>query len=276
MERPSVLQIESTARCNAKCSFCPVGLGLERPVGEMSDELVDKILADAHALGIDRVLLFLNGEPFIFKRFFGWLHKLRHYGMKTHVFTNGASLTRDKADQLASFHDVVELVCFSVSGKDAESQRRIMNLDFDRVIQNIRYFANDANYNGFADTTIIKQVYVSMPNIEGTAYQNQWKQLWAKEGIKAQVNPNFNWGGRVGHDKGGFTSYCGRLDHMTVLWDGRVNLCCMDGHGEVILGDLNHQTISEVYNGEVAKHYRSLHTQGRQSELKLCDICTMR
>ena len=268
MKRPSILQIESTAKCNAKCSFCPVGIGLEREVGEMSDELFKKILDEANGLGIKMVLLFLNGEPFIFKPFFDWLECLRNYDMKTHVFTNGASLTEEKARSLVSYSDVVELVCFSVSGYDRETHREIMGLDHDRVIKNIKQFLviNDGDID----------CYASMPSIKDANYQANWKNYWKNVGLRAQVNPNFNWGGRVGYKKSSFTSRCGRLDHMTVLWDGRVSLCCMDGHGEVILGDLNTQTILEVYNGDVAKRYRSLHNQGNQSELKLCDVCNMR
>lgn len=265
---PTVLQIESTARCNAKCSFCPVGLGLKRPVGDMSEELFGKIIMDAHSLGIKRVLLFLNGEPFVFRPFFEWLARLRILGMKTHIFTNAAALTEEKAQRLVDFRDVVELVCFSVSGHNGETHREIMNLNFDHVLKNIQTYLrlNEGRIDSYA----------SMPSIKDANYYATWKKFWNGVGLKAQVNPNFNWGGNVGEKKASYTSYCGRLDHMTVLWDGRVSLCCMDGHGEVILGDLNTQTITEVYEGEVATHYRSLHTQGRQSELNLCDVCNMR
>ena len=37
---------------------------------------------------------------------------------------------------------------------------------------------------------------------------------------------------------------------FTVLWDGRVALCCADFDGRVILGDLRTSTIREVWNGE--------------------------
>lgn len=268
MERPQLLQIESTARCNAKCFFCPVGTGLNREVGDMSDELFEKILAEANNLGIGMVLLFLNGEPFIFNRFFDWLQRLRDCEMKTHIFTNGVALSEEKAKQLVSYSDIIELVCFSVPGYNGASHREIMGLNHSKVLENIRQFLsiNNGQIN----------CYASMPDINGPIYQDAWKKYWKAIGLRPQVNPNFNWGGRVGKDKAGYTSYCGRLYHMTVLWDGRVSLCCMDGHGEVILGDLNTQTILEVYNSELAKHYRKLHKEGKQRELKLCDVCNMR
>jgi hypothetical protein len=237
----------------------------------MSDELFDDILLQADALGIKQILIFLNGEPFVFSRFFDWLEKLRGYGMKTHVFTNAAAMSPEKSEKLVSYADVAELVCFSVSGMDTQSQRDIMNLPMGRVIRNIRHFI-DINTNKIP-------FWVSMPDVGGKGYQKKWKAFWSDivGSKRCQVNPMFNWGGKVTHaKKGNLTSFCNRLNHMTVLWDGRVSLCCMDGHGDVILGDLNHETIDEVYNGELAKHYRSKHRSGQQRDLKLCDVCNMR
>ena len=271
MDIPKVLQIESTARCNAKCSFCPVGVGLKRDVGEMSDTLFDKILVEANDLGIKTILIFLNGEPFIFSRFFDWLEKLRSYNMVTHVFTNASLMTKEKTDKLISYSDVVDRICFSVSGKDVESQRQTMDLPMDRVVENIRYFVS-------ANAGLIKY-WVAMPGLFDRAYRNSWVAFWNSiaGAEKAQVNPVLNWGGNIeSTTKTNQFKYCSRLYHMTVLWDGRVNLCCMDGHGEVILGDLNTQTILEVYNGDLARHYRMKHKFKQQSDLKLCNACNMR
>jgi hypothetical protein len=37
---------------------------------------------------------------------------------------------------------------------------------------------------------------------------------------------------------------------FTVLWDGRVSLCCADFDGRHILGDLNTSSIKDVWNAE--------------------------
>jgi hypothetical protein len=38
---------------------------------------------------------------------------------------------------------------------------------------------------------------------------------------------------------------------MSVLWDGRVVTCCMDSNGVQVVGDLNKQTVQEVWTGPV-------------------------
>ena len=37
---------------------------------------------------------------------------------------------------------------------------------------------------------------------------------------------------------------------FTVLWDGRVSLCCADFDGREILGDLRTSTIEDVWNND--------------------------
>ena len=36
---------------------------------------------------------------------------------------------------------------------------------------------------------------------------------------------------------------------MSVLWDGRVVTCCMDYNGVQAIGDLNSQSVKEIWNG---------------------------
>lgn len=38
---------------------------------------------------------------------------------------------------------------------------------------------------------------------------------------------------------------------MSVLWDGRVVTCCVDSNGMQVLGDLNSESVAEVWNGPV-------------------------
>ncbi|MBN1433985.1 SPASM domain-containing protein [Candidatus Fermentibacterales bacterium] len=61
---------------------------------------------------------------------------------------------------------------------------------------------------------------------------------------------------------------------MTVCWDGKVVPCCRDLNAELIVGDLNRQTIEEVWRGETLTRLRRLHAQGRHREIDLCEPCS--
>ena len=60
---------------------------------------------------------------------------------------------------------------------------------------------------------------------------------------------------------------------FTVLWDGRVSLCCADFDGRTILGDLNTSTIKEVWNSEPFRHVRRQHLESGGPDIcRACDL----
>jgi MoaA/NifB/PqqE/SkfB family radical SAM enzyme len=61
---------------------------------------------------------------------------------------------------------------------------------------------------------------------------------------------------------------------MHILSDGRVTLCCMDYHQQVIAGDLRHQTIQEVWTGpEFARIRQRITGQVPSPNEFLCKRC---
>ncbi len=62
---------------------------------------------------------------------------------------------------------------------------------------------------------------------------------------------------------------------MTVNWEGKVVLCCVDMESKVILGDLTKETISEVWQGTALRGLRDLALQRRKREMVLCRECDL-
>lgn len=273
MEKPTLVQIESSTACNAKCVFC-ARPNMKRKGGTMQQSLFEKILWESKELNVSEFLLFLNGEPLMFPRLFGWLKQLREAELKTVLFTNASQLTPHTSTILTSFHDVIHTIVFSLGGVDTETYKQVMNLDYGIVRNNIQKFAQINN--GKIQT---KAHIARMSKTD--AFLGQWMEHWAPYVDDVAPTVMFNYAGLVSdeleHKEGnGFVrSYCGRLYHTTVLWDGRACLCCMDAEGQVILGDVNTQTISEIYNGDLARHYRTKQLEGKYSELLLCRDCNM-
>jgi radical SAM protein with 4Fe4S-binding SPASM domain len=75
-----------------------------------------------------------------------------------------------------------------------------------------------------------------------------FKKIWGKNAIFGEFK---NWGG-ARHDKlekTGERKPCwALLNTMSVLWDGRVVPCCMDYDGKLILGDVNKNTLTEIWH----------------------------
>jgi len=267
-----MIQLETSTACDARCVFCP-HKDLKRHGGSMKEELFVSIIDQAADLGIPEVLLFLNGEPLLFPKLFTWLELLRDRGLITAIFTNAASLTAEKSERLMGFSDVIRVICFSLGGFDRETYRAVMGLDYETVYANVTRFL-EVN-----DGAIPVEAHIPLMS-KTVGFMDKWRERWGPLLLSAPTDM-FNFAGLVSdelelresdrHKKG----KCGRLDHLTVLWNGEVCLCCMDAEGQVILGNLNQQSIMEAFNSETAVYYRTLHETGRFDELPLCKNCNM-
>jgi hypothetical protein len=49
----------------------------------------------------------------------------------------------------------------------------------------------------------------------------------------------------------------------------------MDPLGRKIFGDLNHQTVSEVWLSDERRRYATLHEEGRGTECEVCCDCNI-
>jgi hypothetical protein len=255
------LQVETIAGCNARCTMCPVP-AMTRKRGVMDQALFERIVDQAVELGVRQVIPFLNGEPLLDPHIFTRLDYLTNRDRTFHLFTNGSKLTREVADRL-SIYPLRELVISFVGGTK-EAYERVMGLNYERVTANIDYMISVAPY----------PVKIYMTEFEDTAGTVQaFRKTW---GDRAFVGAYSNWAGKkpdpVVDQYQRDPKPCPRvLERMTVLVDGRVSLCCLDVEGEVILGDLNPQTLAKVWESQQWR--RDAHRAYAFDTLPLCKSC---
>ncbi len=95
------------------------------------------------------------------------------------------------------------------------------------------------------------------------------KTTWTKDGQE-------NWAGNVPGihlEREPMKAWCFRpFYQLYVHYNGNVVLCCCDWKGDVVLGNINENTLSEIFSGPVATTYRqNLNNKNRQ--MKLCNVC---
>ncbi len=262
----TTVQIETIAHCNATCDFCPVGfLPFNRPQGVMPDSLYRKIVDDAVDMGVTTVIPFLNGEPLMDKHLFDRLDYIAAKGLRTVIFTNGSLLNKAKADRLATYTNI-DSITFSFHGGDEYTYEKVMGLNFNYTRKNIDYF--------LTITQVPTNVYLL--SYEHTRESvDAFKQLWREHAFVSEAY--FTWGGLTESQRARLLEHppqpCQRLlHHMTVLVDGRVNLCCMDFHGAVILGDVNQMALADIWAGNQAMRNRH---KRYDFDMALCRDCSM-
>lgn len=257
------IQFETTTACNARCTMCPLPT-MQRTRGRMSEALFHKIVHDGLEMGVRHFIPFLNGEPLVDPRFFAWMDYMAERDIITTIFTNVSLLTAEKAQRLAQYTNINEVV-LSFHGGTKEAYERVMGLDYDDCKAKTEHFLSIAPY----------PVKVYMTEFEDNAgTRAAFRATW---GDHAFIGAYFNWAGdrpsalAARHLQS--PKPCARvLGQMTIMWDGRVNLCCMDIEGRVVLGNANTQHLRDIWENNQAMRNRH---KALDFDMPLCKTCNV-
>jgi hypothetical protein len=270
MQYPQVVQFELTTACNAVCSFCPHSAMAETGRrGKMSDELVAKILDEIAAWPVkpNSICPFLTNEPFADNRIFDVSSRIRDVAPASELtfFTNASLLNKARREAILAVPGTTKFFC-SLHHVNAADYKAELGLDFDRTVDNIRGLVAESPTR----VTVLKVG-------DGDARHNAVFCDWVAThipGAMPMISARWNWKGSIqsweGHNLHG-DIICPRSTSLTILADGRVNLCCMDNAGEYPLGDINTQTLLEVYNSPAHAHFFST----PKSQKSPCNNCNM-
>jgi len=254
------LQVETTNICNAHCVFCPHDR-FEK-FGTMSDGLYEKIVRDASQYNLDSFTPMLTGEPFCDPQIIERIRLARELMPRTQIvlFTNGSRLARNDINALADAGNVKVFV--SLNGASEETRHKLMGLDdWNEVKAKIDYMHEMGLH---PITTMVWFPTLTLREISA------FGELDTSLAIQFQ-----SFAGEIYRYKRRSATSCNRVTkYMTVLWDGWVNLCCFDPFGKVIFGNLNRQTIEEVWNSPLHLGYLEAHSENRGQEMELCQSCT--
>jgi len=282
---PFYINVEPTSYCNIRCRIC--SYDYTRKPGYMELSLYEKIIDEASRINIHEVAHFLAGEPLLHPELPYMVEYATAAGMESRLHTNALLLTEEKSRQLLNAG--LAFLGVSFDGDDAETYNFMrQGSDFDKVIDNIRTFLRLKQERGkekphVALKVVKKEEDRQSGNVSGTGLfiKESFRRLF--EGLPVDqfkvVHPH-DWRGEVKHEvphvSAGDCYYpCMVLwGTMSIGWDGRVVGCAADLNGHDILGDLNHESIMDVWNSGRLKYYRKMHREGRYRELDLCRDCT--
>jgi MoaA/NifB/PqqE/SkfB family radical SAM enzyme len=265
---PEIVQIESTNICNAKCVFCPRD-EMHRRQGVMRFDLFCKIVDECADLGITHVRVHNYGEPFIDK---GLVEKVRYAKRKgiaeVGMISNGTLITDEVARGM--IHAGLDAINISVdaSGKDVFEATRI-GLNYDKVIANIERLVRIRGELGQKRPKLILSFVRQNNSLDEQAFIEHWRPV----ADKIHITDLHNWAGTLNaRSDVNYPCYRPWLT-FTVLWDGRVSLCCADFDGRTILGDLNSATIQEIWNAEPYRNVRREHLESGGPDIcRSCDL----
>ena len=295
LSTPFGLFIDPTNWCNFHCSFCPRNQDdfstFAGKFCHMSYELFEKIVNDIKQFPerLKVIRLYYLGEPLLNKNFikmFAYLCK-ENICDRIEVTTNGSLLTNDKADALlkAARTFVGNIYFrFSIYGIDGGGYKRIVKNAVDplNIMHNIKYLFDAkqgadniflyakklATYDDEDETfykmfkPICDEVNLEMPmNWSGAEEKNLLKEAFSESQLR-----------KVPKKK--IPKACSYpFTNLAVNSDGTVVICCVDWSRGTLVGNVNENSLVDIWNGEPLKRIRRLHLDGKRSEISSCKNC---
>jgi radical SAM protein with 4Fe4S-binding SPASM domain len=275
---PLVLIVESSSYCNLVCVGCP-HKDLTRRRGFIKWDLFTKIIDEAARYDV-RTWLHFMGEPLMHPQIFDMIDyatqkNLSYFGMST----NGILLTeRNRGRILDSGLTRFEI---SVDSLDPD----LLGLlrpggSPETIIANAHAFFEEKYARGRTHPV----TSVSMRQMQENAHEvdsfvAHWKEILQPPDFVLAIAWN-SWGGKEGVEHARYQAPswrvpCLKLWNMAmVLQDGRMVTCDAMYDGQVVMGDVNEQSIHEIYNGETYRAMRQCHLDGRAADLDICNGCS--
>jgi len=265
---PDIVQIESTNLCNAKCVFCPRD-EMHRRQGVMDMDLFKKVVDECAALGITHIRVHNYGEPFLDRQL---VEKVRYAKAKgipeVGMISNGSLITEDVARGMVEAGLDAINISVDAAGKDVFERTRL-HLKYDDVVANIRALHRIRVQLGRTHPKLILSFVRQNNSDDEQAFIREWSRI----ADKIHITDLHNWAGTL-NDHSDVRFPCYRLwQTFTVLWDGRVSLCCADFDGRNILGDLRTSTIARIWNSAPYRAVRRQHLEsGGPAICRSCDL----
>ena len=268
---PAHVHLETLARCNAVCSFCPYP-GIERKGAVMDDALIEKVvgdLCDIPQLHAFQLSPFKVNEPFLDNRLFDLLglFQVRLPNARITLTSNASPITEKKLAQLATFPRIGYL-WISFNDHREQEYEQTMQLPYRRTIERLEMIHRARAEQRLAIPVVLSRVSDGSPADPAfTAWVKARFPLF-----EASLFPRGGWIGQVAGESAAAPAVgCSRWFDLSITATGGVAHCCMDGKAEFPIGDVRHEHALDIYN---KPDFRRLRAElGTRLEAEPCRRC---
>lgn len=274
---PFRLWIEPTSVCNLRCVMCPQSLDIPKKHGYMKLELFKKIIDEAKEF-VNDINVHHTGEATLHPQLSEMIKYAEENGIITKLHTNATLLNEDLSKKLISAG--LSLLSFSFDGFDAETYESIrVKAKFDKTLNNVLNFLKlKKRMNSAKPYTILEIIqlndFLCKRNEKYKEFIKKFKGLPLNEII---IKEPHNWAGKyeLPISEREYSACTFPWYALVINWNGIVTPCPQDYYCEIILGDINNQSLKEIWNSYPIQDLRRKMKEKDIEETKPCYNCDM-
>lgn len=268
--------VEPGNYCNLNCTTC-ANNKLTRPKGQMNILLYKRIINEiAEKNPYSRLWLDFYGEPLIQKfKLYYMIDYAKKCGLKNiNINTNGTLLDEEMAEMLLdSGINFISIDCDGFSKEVYEGIR--VGAKRDVTYANIEYILRRKQELGVSEPIIEVKV---MEMEENKDEIDTIISYWRERGAWTTKRRLISWAGMCENIKIEDSENrvaCGNaVGILPITWDGKAVNCVMDVDAQYVCGDVNVQSIEEIWKNRNVKMVEK-HMQHKWDELpEICHNCS--
>lgn len=276
---PKRITVELTSLCNLSCTFCPRECITKN--GMMSEKLYKKII-DEMARHLPVTLVpFFRGESLLHPKCMDFLRYAVQKGIKPIQFTsNGLMFDEDIARE---FIDIgIDFVSFSLDTLDEKKYKTSrLRGDLHKSMNNVLQFS-DMCAKRKIEGKFAPTIQVSTINTKEYEQSiDEFVDFWRKHVDIVRVYEEHDERGRFRNNEVSkivdavcVKKTCKKIySDMVICWDGSLAMCCYDWIQNQNIGNVEEQTIEQVWNGDKFNEIRKMFRDGDFSRGSVCDQC---
>ncbi|MFX1449968.1 MAG: radical SAM/SPASM domain-containing protein [Promethearchaeota archaeon] len=263
--------IEPNNICNLRCIVCPYQK-MTRKKETMPLDLFKKIIDQSVALGCKVIQLQQYNEPFTDKDIFERISYIRNKGIEVYFYSNGTILDKNTRNKILAHPP--NLIRFSIDGIEKKTYESIrVGANYEKVLGNVISLYKERNKRGLKEPRIeVCSLLLDNNKKQAKKYLNFWRDKCDNAAVypsDSRLDETYSYV-RFKNMK---PYPCFNPHNIVVLSNGKVCLCCVDYDGEVILGDLNRQSLKSIINSKKVKAIYQSHLD-RNCNLPICKRCS--
>lgn len=284
--RPYMLLIEPTNLCNLRCPVCPTGGSkCKRAKGYINFELYKKIIDELKDYLLS-VYLTNYGEPMLNPKIIDMIQYAHAQGIKTNIATNGHFFNeRAVRDIINSGLDDLSIALDGCDQKTLERYR--VGANFDKIVEGINLVTKIKKEMNVKHPIVTLQFIVMKHNEHQIEQIRElarelgvnklaFKTVWVGDSVEANnlLPTNKKYLRPIFRDKDvRFDNFCIRLWTESVInWDGKVVPCCYDFYEDCVMGDVQQEKFSNIWNNEKYISFRRSILKNKK-KISLCATC---